>query len=90
MSHKGRLDNVFVLLSNGTNKIASTSSTAMLGLPTNEELSYVTFDHTPEVKNHASVVDLNLLCVVVWKKKLKKKLNGSLVMPRRYWKINTL
>ena len=61
ISHEERLENLFVLLSNGTNKIASISSTAMLDLPTNEELSRVIFDHTPEVKNHASVVDVNQL-----------------------------
>ena len=66
ISHEERLENLFVLLSNGTNKIASISSTAMLDLPTNEELSRVIFDHTPEVKNHASVVDVNQLCIVVW------------------------
>ena len=36
--------------------IASTSSIAMLDVPTNEELSHVIFDHTPEVKNHVIVV----------------------------------
>ena len=66
ISHEERLENLFVLLSNGTNKIASISPTAMLDLPTNEELSHVIFDHTPEVKNHVSVVDVNQLCIVVW------------------------
>ena len=49
ISHEERLESFFVLLSNGTNKTASTSSTAMLDLPTNEELSPVIFDHTLEV-----------------------------------------
>ena len=34
ISHEERLENLFVLLSNGTNKIASISSTAMLDIPT--------------------------------------------------------
>ena len=66
ISHDERLENLFVLLSNGTNKVASTTSTAMLDLPTNEELSRVICDHSPEVKNHVSVVDINQLCIVVW------------------------
>ena len=66
ISHEERLENIFVILSNGTNKIASILSTAMLDLPTNEELSHVIFDHTSEVKNHVSVVDVNQLCIVVW------------------------
>ena len=66
ISHEEWLENLFVLLSNRTNKIASTASTAMLDLPTNEELSHVIFDHNPEVKNHVSVVDINQLCIVVW------------------------
>ena len=66
ISHEERLENLFVLLSNGTNKIASILSTSMLDLPTNEELWHVIFDHTSEVKNHASVVDVNQLCIVVW------------------------
>ena len=65
ISHEGRLENLFVLLSNGTNKIASTSSNAMLDLPTNEELFRVIYDHTPKVKNHVSVVDVNQLCIVM-------------------------
>ena len=39
ISHKERLEIFFVLLSNETNKIASISSTSMLDLPTNKELS---------------------------------------------------
>ena len=35
ISHEERLENLFVPISNGTNKIASTSSTAMLDLPIN-------------------------------------------------------
>ena len=65
ISHEERLENIFVILSNGTNKIASILSTAMLDLPTNEELSHVIFDHTSEVKNDVSVV-VNQLCIVVW------------------------
>ena len=61
ISHEERLENLFVLLSNGTNKIASISSTAMLDLPTKKELSRVIFDHTPEIKNHVSVVNVNQL-----------------------------
>ena len=61
ISHEERLKNLFVLLNNGTHKIASISPTAMLDLPTNEELSRVIFDHTAEVKNHVSVVDVNQL-----------------------------
>ena len=49
ISHEERLESFFALLCNGTNKTASTSSTAMLDLPTNEELSPVIFDHTLEV-----------------------------------------
>ena len=62
ISHEDeRLENLFVLLSNETNKIASILSTTMLDLPTNEELSRVIFDHTPEVKNQVSVIDVNQL-----------------------------
>ena len=62
ISHEDeRLENLFVLLTNETNKIASILSTAMLDLPTNEELSRVIFDHTPEVKNQVSVIDVNQL-----------------------------
>ena len=63
----------FLLLSTGNNKIASIFSTAMLDLPTNEQLSCVMFDHTSEVKNHVSVVDVNQLCIVVreFKKEVK-------------------
>ena len=60
----------------------------MLDLTTNEELSCVSFDHTPEVKNHVSVV--MLINYALWCGKLKKKLNGSLVMSRRYWKMDKL
>ena len=65
ISHEERLENLFILLINGTNKIASILPTDMLDLLFNEELSPVIFDHTPEVKNHASVV-VNQLCIVVW------------------------
>ena len=64
ISHE-RLENLFTLLINGTNKIASILPTDMLDLLFNEELSPVIFDHTPEVKNHVSVV-VNQLCIVVW------------------------
>ena len=87
ISQDERLENLFVLLNNGTNKVASTSSTAMLDLPTNEELSRVICDHSPEVKNHVSVADINQLCIVVWE---VEKERGLLVMSRRNWNIDTL
>ena len=66
ISHKERLEDLSVLLSDWTNKIASTSSAAILDLPTNEELSRVIFDHTLDVKNKVSIVDVYQLWILVW------------------------
>ena len=65
ISHEERLENCFVLLSNGTDKLASISSTAILDLPTNEELLRVIFGHTSEVKNHVNIVDVKQLFIVM-------------------------